>query len=135
MSRTREEDEVPPQFDDENNANNNQEDDKSKASGCPSLKDLKRRLEKLTIKTKKLRAKAKDKKTKGSSSSSEEEDSSFEEEVSKKGKKEEEITTSLPTTQCLLITIICLPLPLILSYPLAKLHILMELVIINGSIA
>jgi hypothetical protein len=46
-----------------------------------------RRLEKLTTKNKKLRAKARGKKTKGSSSSSEEEDSSFEEEVSKKGKK------------------------------------------------
>jgi hypothetical protein len=45
-----------------------------------------RRLEKVTSKNKKLRAKAKCKKTKGISSSSEEEDS-FEEEVSKKGKK------------------------------------------------
>jgi hypothetical protein len=53
----------------------------------------------------------------------------------KRERKEEEITISLPTTHCLLITIICLALPLILPYPLAKLPILMELVIINGSIA
>jgi hypothetical protein len=93
-----------------------------------------RRLEKLTAENKKLRAKAKGKKTKGSSSSSEEEDSSFEEEVFKRGKKEEEIMISLPTTQCLLITIICIALQLILPYLLAKLPILMELVIINRSI-
>jgi hypothetical protein len=72
---------------DENNTNNNQEDDKSGASRGPSLGDLMRRLEKFTAENKKLRAKVKDKKTKGSSSSSEEEDSSFEEEVSKKEKK------------------------------------------------
>jgi hypothetical protein len=51
------------------------------------------------------------------------------------GRKEEEITISLPITQCLLITIIWLALPLILPYPLAKLHVLMELIIINGSVA
>jgi hypothetical protein len=47
-----------------------------------------RRLEKLTTENKKLRVKAKGKRTKGSSSSNEEEDSSFEEEASKKRKKE-----------------------------------------------
>jgi hypothetical protein len=46
-----------------------------------------KRLEKPTAENKKLRAKAKGKKIKGSSSSSKEEDSSFEEKVSKKGKK------------------------------------------------
>jgi hypothetical protein len=46
-----------------------------------------RRLEKLMVENKKLRAKVKGKKTKGSSFSSDEEDSSFEEEVSKQGKK------------------------------------------------
>jgi hypothetical protein len=64
MSRTGEEDEVPPWFDDENNTNNNQEDDKSRASRGPSLEDLMRRLEKLTVENNKLRRKAKDKKTK-----------------------------------------------------------------------
>jgi hypothetical protein len=87
MSRTGEEDEVPPQFDDENNTNNNQEDDKSRASGGPSLEDLMRRLEKLTVKNNKLRRKAKGKKTKGDSFSSKDEDSLLEEDVSKKGKK------------------------------------------------
>jgi hypothetical protein len=52
----------------------------------------------------------------------------------KGGRKEEEIMIRLPTTKCLLITIICPALPLILTYPLAQLPILMELIIINGSI-
>jgi hypothetical protein len=65
MSRTGKEDEVPPWFDDKNNTNNNQEDDKSRASGGPSLKDLMRRLEKLTAENNKIRRKAKGKKTKG----------------------------------------------------------------------
>jgi hypothetical protein len=68
MLRTEDEDKVPPRFNDENNTNNNQEGDKSGASGPPSLEDLMRRLEKLTTKNKKLRAKAKVKKIKGSSS-------------------------------------------------------------------
>jgi hypothetical protein len=51
------------------------------------------------------------------------------------GRKEETITTSLPITQCLSIMIMCLALPFTLPYLLAKLHTLMELVIINGSIA
>jgi predicted RNase H-like nuclease (RuvC/YqgF family) len=87
ISRTREEVEVPPRFDDENNTNNNQEDDKLRASRGPSLEDLMRRIEKLTIENNTLRRKAKNKKTKGGSSSSEDEDSSFEEDVSKKVKK------------------------------------------------
>jgi hypothetical protein len=87
MSRTGEEDEVPPQFDDENNMNNDQEDDKLSASESPSLEDLMRRLEKLMTENNKLRRKAKGKKTKGGSSSNEDKDSSLEEDVSKKGKK------------------------------------------------
>jgi hypothetical protein len=87
MSRTREEDEVPPRFDDENNTNNNQENDKSRASRGPSLKDLMRRLEKLMTENNELRRKAKGNKTKGSCSSSEDEDSSLEDDVSKKVKK------------------------------------------------
>jgi hypothetical protein len=58
-----------------------------RAFRVPSLEDLMRRLEKLTAENKKLRAKPKDKKTKGISSSREEEDSLFKEEVFKKGKK------------------------------------------------
>jgi hypothetical protein len=88
MSRTGEEDEVPPRFDDENNTNNNQEDDKSRASRGPSLENLMRRLEKLTAKNNKLRRKAKGKKTNGGCSSREDEDYSLEEDVSKKGKKQ-----------------------------------------------
>jgi hypothetical protein len=51
------------------------------------LKDLMKRLEKLTAENNKLRRKVKAKRTKGDSSSSEEEDSSYEEHVFKKGKK------------------------------------------------
>jgi hypothetical protein len=87
MSRIEDKDEVPPRFDDENNTNNDQEGDKSGAFRAPSLEDLMRRLEKLMAENKKLRAKVKGKKIKGSSFSSDEEDSSFEEEVSKQGKK------------------------------------------------
>jgi hypothetical protein len=105
------------------------------ASVDATLEDLMRRLEKLTTEKNKLRRKAKGKKTKGASSSNEDEDSSFEEDVPWKGRKEEIITISLPITQCLSIMIICLALSLTLPYPLAKLPILMELVIINGSIA
>jgi hypothetical protein len=53
----------------------------------------------------------------------------------RKGRKEETIMISSPITQCLLIMIICLALPLTLPYPLAKLPILIESIIINGSIA
>jgi hypothetical protein len=87
MMRTGEEDEGPLRFDDENNMNNHQEDDKSRAFGGPSLENLMRRLEKLTVENNKLRRKAKGKKTKGGSSLSEDEDSSLEEDVSKKGEK------------------------------------------------
>jgi Flp pilus assembly protein TadB len=54
---------------------NNEEGTKSGASTGLTLEELMRRLEKLTAENKKLRAKAKGKKTKGSSSSSEVEDS------------------------------------------------------------
>jgi predicted Zn-dependent peptidase len=53
----------------------------------------------------------------------------------KKERKEETITISLPITQCPSIMIIWLALPPTPPYLLAKLHILMELVITNGSIA
>jgi hypothetical protein len=75
MSRTMEEDEVPPKFDEEGNPVNIDESSKSGASNASTLEDLMRKVEKLTAKNKRLRAKAKDKKTKGSSSSSEEENS------------------------------------------------------------
>jgi hypothetical protein len=135
MSRTGDKDVVPPKFDDEGNPTNIENGSKSGASLGPTLEDLMSKLENLTTENKKFRAKGKGKKTKGNSSSSEEENSSFEEKSPKRGTKEEEIMISLPITQCLLITILCLALPLILSYPFAKLHILMELIIINGSIA
>jgi hypothetical protein len=104
-------------------------------SRTPTLEELMRRLEELTTENKKLRAKVKNKKTKENSSSSEEENTSFEEDASKRKRKEEEIVISLLTTQCILITIICPTLPLILPYSLAKLHIFMELVMTNRSIA
>jgi hypothetical protein len=75
MSRTMEEDEVPPKFDEEGNPVNIDESSKSGASNASTLEDLMRKVEKLMAKNKRLRAKAKDKKTKESSSSSEEENS------------------------------------------------------------
>jgi hypothetical protein len=136
MLRTGDENEELSRFDDETNTNTNVKASKMGGSADATLKDLMRRLEKLTAENNKLRRKDKGKKTKGGSSSSEDEDSSLEEDVSKKGKKEETITkVFLYITQCLSIMIICLALPLTLPYPLAKLPILMELVIINGSIA
>jgi hypothetical protein len=70
-----EEDEVPPKFDEEGNPVNIDESSKSGASNTSTFEDLMRKVEKLTAKNKRLRAKAKDKKTKGSFSSSEEENS------------------------------------------------------------
>jgi hypothetical protein len=75
MSRTRRVDEVPPKFDEECNPIIIEQGSKTGASNASTLEDLMRQLEKLTAENKKLRAKAKGKKTKGSSSSSEEEDS------------------------------------------------------------
>jgi hypothetical protein len=59
----------------------------SEISTAPTLEELMRRLEKLTVENNKLRRKLKGKKTKGGSSSSEDEDSSLEEDVSKQRKK------------------------------------------------
>jgi hypothetical protein len=94
-----------------------------------------RRLEKLMVENNKLRRKAKGKKTKGGFSSSEDEDSSLEEDVSKKGKKGRNNCDKPSYNQCLSIMIICLTLPITLPYLLAEFSTLMELVIINGSIA
>jgi hypothetical protein len=87
MSRTRDESEELPRFDDETNPNINVEGSKTGAIADATLKDLKRRLQKLIAENNMLRRKAKGKKTKEGSSSSEEEDSSLEDDVSKKGKK------------------------------------------------
>jgi hypothetical protein len=86
MSRTREIQEVPPNFNEGGNPITVEEDFKMGASNAPTLEEL-MRLEKLTVENNKIRRKAKGKKTKGDSSSSEDEDSSLEEDVSKKGKK------------------------------------------------
>jgi hypothetical protein len=135
MSRTEKIEEVPPKFDEECNPIIIEECSKTGGSNATTLEDLMRQLEKLMTKNKKLIAKVKSKKTKGNSSSTKEEDSSFEEEVSKKRRKEEEISISLLITQCLLITIVCLAVSLTLPCPLTKLPVLMELIIINRSIA
>jgi septal ring factor EnvC (AmiA/AmiB activator) len=87
MSRNGTEDDATPRFDDKSNTNNSEESSKMRASTDAKLKDLMKRLEKLTAENNKLRRKVKAKRTKEGSSSSEEEDSSYEEEDSKKGKK------------------------------------------------
>jgi hypothetical protein len=58
MSRTGDEDEFPMKFDAEGNPTNNDNGSKLGAFVGPTLEDLMRRLEKLTTKNKKLRAKA-----------------------------------------------------------------------------
>jgi hypothetical protein len=90
-----------------------------------------KKLEKLKAENKKLRAKGK----KGAKYSSSSEDGDSDKEVIKKGRKEGTSTIRLPITLCLLITITCLALPLILPYPFAKLPVLMGRTITNGSIA
>jgi hypothetical protein len=75
MSRNRDEDDATLRFDDKSNANNNEEGSKTRASTDVKLKDLMKRLEKLTAENNKLRKKVKAKKTKGGSSSSEEDSS------------------------------------------------------------
>jgi septal ring factor EnvC (AmiA/AmiB activator) len=87
MSRNGDEDDATLRFDNKSNTNNSEESSKTRASIDAKLKDLMKRLEKLTTKNNMLRRKVKAKRTKGESSSSEEEDSSYEEEDSKKGKK------------------------------------------------
>jgi hypothetical protein len=77
----------PPPLDEDGNLTVVEYGSNTETSTALTLQELMRRLEELTATNKKLRAKAKNKKTKGCSFSCEEEDSSFEEDVSKKEKK------------------------------------------------
>jgi hypothetical protein len=76
MSRNGDEDDDTLRLDGKSNDNNSEESSKMRASTDAKLKDLMKRLEKLTVKNNKLRRKVK---AKRSSSSSEKEDSSYEE--------------------------------------------------------
>jgi predicted aconitase len=134
MSRTGNGNEELPVFDDESNTNNNEEGSKMGASIDANLEDLMKRLEKLTAENNKLRRKAKDKKTKKTLPQANKKTPHMKRMSPRKGRKEEIIAISPPITQCLSIMVICLALPLTLPYPLAKLPILMELVIIIGGI-
>jgi hypothetical protein len=134
MSKTGEECKVPPPpLDEDDNEIVDVEGSKLGPSKPPTLEELMKKLEKL--KTENEKHKAKDKKGKTYSYSSEDGDSTFEEEFSNKWRKGRKSTISPPIRLCLSITITCLALPLILPYPLAKLHILMGQTIINESIA
>jgi hypothetical protein len=77
----------PPSLDEDGNPIVVEGGTNAETSTAPTLEELMRRVEEVTVENKKLRAKAKNKKTKGNTSSSEEEDSSFKEDVSKKEKK------------------------------------------------
>jgi predicted aconitase len=134
MSRTGNGNEELPVFDDESNTNNNEEGSKMGASTDANWEDLMKRLEKLTAENNKLRRKAKDKKTKKTLPQANKKTPHMKRMSPRKGRKEEIIAISPPITQYLSIMVICLALPLTLPYPLAKLPILMELVIINGGI-
>jgi hypothetical protein len=86
MLRVGEEIEVlPPKFDDDGNPLVVEEGSKSGTSKTPTLKDLLKKLEKLKVENKKLKAKGKKGKT--YSFSSKDGDSSFKYEVSNKGRK------------------------------------------------
>jgi predicted RNase H-like nuclease (RuvC/YqgF family) len=107
----------------------------TETSTTPTLEELTRRLEKLTAENNNLRRKLKGKKTKGGSSSSKDEDFSLEEDISKKGKKGRN-NRDKPSHNSVSFNYDNMPsTTLTLPYPLVKLPILMELVIINGSIA
>jgi hypothetical protein len=88
MSKIGEQGKVPPPLlDKDDNPIVVEDSSNMETSMAPTLEELMRRLEELTAENRKLRAKVKNKKTKGSSSSSEEEDSSFEGDAFKKEKK------------------------------------------------
>jgi hypothetical protein len=103
----------------------------AETSTSPTVEELIKQIEKLNVELTKLKTK-KDKKN---ISVSEDDDSSYEEDASNKAKKDKKSMISHPIMLCLLTTITCLAPRLILSYPLGRLLILMELTIINGSIA
>jgi hypothetical protein len=131
MSKTGEGDQLPPpKFDEDDITIVVDEDSKSGASNQPSIEDLMKKLDKLMAENKKLRAKSK----KGMTHSSSSKDDNSKEEVTRKGGGGESMISFL-TTLCLSITIPCHLPPLILPYPLAKLHILRGQTITNGSIA
>jgi hypothetical protein len=125
--------EPPPQLDEDGNPIVVEVGSKSGTSNTPTLEDLMKKFEKLKVENKKLKAEGKKGKT--YSSSNQDGDSSFEDEVSKKGRKGRNKHDKHPITLCLLITIICIFIPPILSYPLAKLPISMGRTTINESIA
>jgi hypothetical protein len=134
MCKTREQGKVPPpQLDEDGNPIGVDDVSNTEISMSPTMEELMKKVEKLNAELKK--PKAKDKKGKRHSCSSEDDDSSFEEEVSNKGRRKRKNTISPLIMLCLVTIIACLALLLILLYPLAKLHILMGLTIINGIIA
>jgi hypothetical protein len=134
LSNTGEQEKVPsPPLNEDGNLIVVEDGTKSGTSAAPTVEELMKKLENLNAKLKKL--KTKDKKGKKYSSGTEDDDSSYQEEVSNKGKREKKSMVSPPIMLCLLITITCPSLSLILPYLLARLHILMGQTIINGSIA
>jgi predicted RNase H-like nuclease (RuvC/YqgF family) len=134
MSKTEEQGKVPPlPLDEDGNPIGVDDGSNTKTSTAPTIEELMKKLEKLNAELKKL--KAKDKKGKNHSSSSKDDDSSFEKEVCNKGKKERKKRDKSSYNAISFNYDTCLALPLILPYLLAKLHILMGLTIINGSIA
>jgi hypothetical protein len=64
MPRNGDEDDTTPRFDDESNTNNNEEGSKTKVLIDAKLKDLMKRLKKLTTENNKLKRKDKIKRTK-----------------------------------------------------------------------
>jgi hypothetical protein len=134
MSKTEEQGKVPPPpLDEDGNPIGVDDGSNTKTSTAPTIEELMKKLEKLNAELKKL--KAKDKKGKNHSSSSKMMTPHLKRKYATKGRKKGKSVISPLITLYLLTMITCLALPLILPYLLAKLHILMGLTIINGSIA
>jgi hypothetical protein len=110
----------PPPLDEDGNPIVVTDVTKSRTSTTPTVEELMKKLEKLNVELKKL--KTKDKKDKKYFFASEDDDSSYEEKVSNKLKREKKRCDKSSVTLCLLFTITCLALSLILLYPLARLY-------------
>jgi hypothetical protein len=132
MSNVRDEGEVPPQqFNEDGNPIVIEDGSKSETSKPPTLEYLMKKLEKLKVENKKLIAKGR----KLQHTPPQAKTATPMRKSSRRGGNEGISTIRFPITLCLLITITCLALPLILPYSLEKLPVLMGRTITNGNIA
>jgi hypothetical protein len=133
MSKTGEQGKVPPPLLDEDGNPIAVEDGSNTETSTSTVKGLMKQLEKLNAKVKRLKAKGK--KGKNIPPQAKMMTPHLKRKSPTKGRRKGKSTISPIIMLCLLTMITCLALPFILSYPLAKLHILIGQIIINGSIA